>query len=94
MSEVATKYSTLVGKRVEAHYRAADIHLSAVGTLTGDTGKSIFIEERFSQSGKQKTMRVEVPYEYLIRIREVESREMAAATPKPALLPSFARNRR
>lgn len=93
MSELTTKYSTLVGKRVEAHYRAADIHLSAVGTLTGDTGKSIFIEERFSQSGKEKTMRVEIPYEYLIRIRETGPREQAAAAAKPVLLPSFARSR-
>ena len=61
-------YASLVGKRVEAHYRAADIQLIAIGTLVSDSGKSIFVEERFSQSGKEKTMRVEIPYEFVIRV--------------------------
>ena len=42
------RYSALIGKRVEARYRTADIHLSAVGTLVSDSGKSIFLEDRFS----------------------------------------------
>jgi len=62
------KYSELVDRRVEAHYRAGDIQLSAIGTLVTDSGKSIFVEERFSQSGKPKTMRVEIPYEFIIRV--------------------------
>jgi hypothetical protein len=77
------RYASFVGKRVEAHYRAADIHLSAVGVLVADTGKSIFIEERFSQGGREKTMRLEVPYEYVMRV--------TAATPpgsQPALRPA------
>jgi len=61
-------YASLVGKRVEAHYRAADIQLTAIGTLVFDSGKSIFLEERFSQGGKEKTMRVEIPYEFVIRV--------------------------
>lgn len=55
---------------MEAYYRAGDLHLSAIGTLVTDSGKGIFLEERFSQGGKNKTMRVEIPYEYLIRIAE------------------------
>jgi hypothetical protein len=66
------QYSSLVGKRVEAYYRAGDLHLSAIGTLVADSGKCIFLEERFSQGGKNKTMRVEIPYEYLIRIAPAE----------------------
>jgi hypothetical protein len=61
-------YASLVGKRVEAHYRAADIQLTAIGILVSDSGKSIFVEERFSQGGKEKTMRVEIPYEFVIRV--------------------------
>ncbi len=62
------RYSALVGKRVEAHYRAGDKQLSATGTLVMDSGKAIFIEERFSQGGKQKTLRVEIPYEFIAHV--------------------------
>jgi len=78
------RYSALVGKRVEAHYRAADLQLSTIGTLASDTGKAIFVEERFSSGGKAKTMRVEIPYSYVIRV--AEARDEAAqprAVPKP-----------
>ncbi|MGB0034749.1 MAG: hypothetical protein WBP79_04660, partial [Candidatus Acidiferrales bacterium] len=59
-------YSSLVGKRVEAHYRAGDMNLSAIGILESDSGKSIFLEERFTQGGREKKMRVEIPYECII----------------------------
>lgn len=65
------RYSSLVGKRVEAHYRAGDIHLLAIGTLVADAQGSIFIEEHFSQGGKDKTMRVEIPVQYIIRVVEI-----------------------
>jgi hypothetical protein len=74
----------LVGKRVEAHYRAGDLQLSTIGTLASDTGKTIFVQERFASGGKEKTMRVEIPYSYVIRV--VEVRDEAAqvrAVPKP-----------
>lgn len=74
------RYSNLVGKRVEAHYRASDIHLVVVGTLVSDINKSIFVVERFSQGGKEKTLRVEIPYEYVIRVIEVKDE-----TPEPVL---------
>ncbi len=44
--------------------------MSAAGTLVADSGKSISIEERFSQSGKSKILRVEIPYDYIIRVVE------------------------
>jgi hypothetical protein len=65
------RYSALLGKRVEAHYRAGDMQLSTIGTLASDTGKAIFVEEHFSSGGKEKTMRVEIPYSYVIRLAEV-----------------------
>lgn len=65
-----TRYSALLGKRVEAFYRAGDLHMSAVGDLVADNGESIFVEERFSQSGKDKTLRVEIPYDYIVRVVE------------------------
>jgi hypothetical protein len=65
-----TRYAALVGRRVEASYRTSDLQLSVAGTLVADDGKSIFIEERFSQSGKEKTLRVEIPYDYIVRVVE------------------------
>ncbi|HUJ32779.1 MAG TPA: hypothetical protein VLY23_15970 [Candidatus Acidoferrum sp.] len=55
---------------MEAHYRAGDMHLSAVGTLVAETEKSVFVEEHFSHNGKDKTIRFEIPVEYLIRVLE------------------------
>ena len=78
------RYSSLVGKRVEAHYRAADIQLSAVGILVSDSGKSIFLEDRFSLGGREKTMRVEIPYPFVIRVSETHA-EPFRPTPIPAL---------
>jgi hypothetical protein len=73
------RYTALVGKRVEAHYRAGDMQLSTIGTLGSDTGKAIFVEERFTSGGKEKTMRVEIPYAYVIRVAEVR---VEAAQPR------------
>jgi hypothetical protein len=61
------RYKSLVGKRVEAQYRAAEIQLSAVGTLISDS---------------DKTMRVEIPYEYLIRLAETKA-DPSAPAPLP-----------
>ena len=66
-------YSSLVGKRVEAHYRAGDIPLTAIGALALDTGTSIFVEERFSHGGRDKAIRVEIPYAYVLRVREIQT---------------------
>ncbi len=64
------RYSLLVGKHVEAYYRAGDIHLSSHGTLVAETDRAVFLEERFTHNGKEKTIRVEIPHEYLIRLWE------------------------
>jgi hypothetical protein len=78
------RYSALLGKRVEVHYRAGEMQLSTIGTLASDTGKAIFVQEHFSSGGKEKTMRVEIPYAYVIRVAEM--RDEAAqprGVPKP-----------
>lgn len=65
-----SRYNSFMGKRVEAQYRVADIHQKSVGTFVADTGRSIVIEERMLQGERKKTMRVEIPYEYVIRLTE------------------------
>lgn len=77
------RYSQLLGKRVEAHYRASDIHLSAIATLVSDTGKRISLEEHFSQDGKDKIIRIDIPYEYLVRIAEAKPEPASAAHGHP-----------
>ncbi len=64
------RYRYLVGKRVEVHYRSGDFYLSCVGALASDDAKSIVVHEQFSSGGSQKTMRVEIPYSYIVRVTE------------------------
>jgi hypothetical protein len=78
------RYSAILGKRVEAHYRAGDMQLSTSGILVSDTGKAIFVEEHFSSGGKEKTMRVEIPYAYVIRVAEARAEAaQPRSVPKP-----------
>ncbi|MGH9757727.1 MAG: hypothetical protein ACRD4M_08315 [Candidatus Acidiferrales bacterium] len=66
-----------MGKRVQVHYRTADMNLSAVGILVSDNGKALFLEEKFSQSGRNKTMRVVIPHECVIRLTLAPADESA-----------------
>ena len=61
-------------------YRAGEIHLPATATLAGDTGKSIFLEERILHHNTLKTFRWEIPYQHIVRIRECD---LAAAGNEP-----------
>jgi hypothetical protein len=65
------RHTSLIGKRVEVSYRAGDILLSAVGALVADSGQSVYLEERFIQHGNSKTLRIEIPYPYIVRMAEV-----------------------
>jgi hypothetical protein len=67
------RYSALVGKRVEVQYRAGDIYLPATAVLVADSGKSIFLEERFCQKGVVKAFRWEIPYVSIMRIAVSEA---------------------
>lgn len=76
-----SSYSSLVGQRVTACYRAGRMHLYASGMLVSDTGEMIYLEERFSSSDRPKTLRVSIPYSHLIRIEpEPEKKPSAYAT--------------
>jgi hypothetical protein len=77
------RYCSFVSKRVQVHYRAADVYLSAIGTLVSDSGKAIVLEDRYSQGGKDKTIRVEIPYHSVIRVSETH-----AEPPRPKSTPS------
>lgn len=64
------EYTHLLGKRVEARYRAGELRLSAVGNLVSDSGTSVCIEDRFTQNGREKKMRLEIPYPHIFAIDE------------------------
>jgi len=64
-------FTLLIGKRVEVHYRAGEVQMTATGTLALDSGAFIRLEDRFTQSGRDKTVRIEIPYPSIVRIREI-----------------------
>ena len=64
------KYHAFFGRRVEVQYRAGDILLPATGTLVADSGKSIFLEEKFCQRGSVKHFRWEIPYPAIVSLTE------------------------
>ncbi len=64
------RYSALLGRRIEVHYRSGDIVLPATGTLAADSGKSIFLEEQVKQSREVKKFRWEIPYQQIVRLAE------------------------
>jgi hypothetical protein len=75
------RYSAFLGRKVEVHYRAGDICLPASGMFVADSGRSIFLEQRFDQRGTLKTFRWEVPYQYIIRIEELPSESASMRQP-------------
>jgi hypothetical protein len=79
------RYSSLLGQQVEAHYRTGDIYLKVSGTLVSDSGHAIFIEETFSQDGRDKAMRVEIPYDYVIRVLKIDAPPLP---PAPSTTPT------
>jgi hypothetical protein len=70
------RFELFVGKRVEARYRAGYIYYSATGTLTLDNGSSIYIEDRFVQNGRNKMVRVEIPYECILGVAELPEEKL------------------
>jgi len=76
-------YSSFLGSRVEVHYRASDLQLTAVGELVSDSRKALVLEERFQQNGRDKVMRVVIPYEFIIRVMKVD--KTASPRPRPFL---------
>jgi hypothetical protein len=64
------RYSVLLGRRVEVHYRAGDILLPASGILVADSGRSIFLEQSLVQRGQPRHFRWEIPYQFIVRLEE------------------------
>ncbi|MBZ5526661.1 MAG: hypothetical protein LAN71_01995 [Acidobacteriia bacterium] len=77
------EYAAHIGSRVEVHYRAGEMSLSATGILAADSGRSIFLEERIEQDGRKKQFRWEIPYSSILRIVV----NMPGATPPPVSAP-------
>src|SRR5258708_8411848 len=73
------RYSAFLGRRVEVHYRAGDILLPASGTFVADSGRSIFLEQSFSQRGQQRHFRWEIPYQSIVRLEEKTEADATAA---------------
>ncbi len=78
------RYPALLGRRVEVTYRAGNIFLPATGTLVGDSGKSIFLEEHVQQHGTAKNFRWEIPYLSIVRLEERSAPPETRETPQAA----------
>lgn len=78
------RYSALVGRRVEVHYRAGDILLPASGMLVADSGRSIFLEQSLVQRGQARHFRWEIPYQYIVRLEEKPEGEEPGHAAEPA----------
>jgi len=72
------RYSGFLGRKVEVHYRAGDILMPASGTFVADSGRSIFLEQSFSQRGQLRHFRWEIPYQYIVRLEEMPDDEETA----------------
>lgn len=64
-------FTSLLGKRVEVNYRAGEVQMTVTGKLALDSGLLIRVEDRFSQTGREKTVRIEIPYSAIVRVREI-----------------------
>lgn len=49
-------------------YRVGEMLLSASGTFSADSGRSIFLEQHLEQRGARKYFRWEIPYPYIHHI--------------------------
>lgn len=74
---VMARYAALVGRRIEVQYREGDISLPVTGILAADSGRSIFLEEHYSQQRAVKTFRWEIPYGAIIEIAVSSAPEAA-----------------
>jgi hypothetical protein len=73
-------YSQFLGYRVTVRYRVGEMLLSASGTFSADSGRSIFLEQHVEQRGSRKYFRWEIPYPYIHHIETAADTE----TVKPA----------
>ena len=62
------EYFQFLGRRVTVRYRVGEILLSASGTFSADSGRSIFLEQHYELRGALRYFRWEIPYPYIYRI--------------------------
>lgn len=58
-------------------YRVGEMLLSATGSFSADSGRSIFLEQHLEQRGSRKYFRWEIPYPY---IHSIEAEAKVEAT--------------
>jgi hypothetical protein len=73
------RYSAFLGRKVEVQYRAGDILLPASGTFVADSGRSIFLEQKYEQRFP-KAFPWEIPYQYIVRLEEKTEPTTAAGS--------------
>ena len=73
-------YSQYLGRKVTVNYRVGDVLIPASGTLVGDSGRSIFLEQHLEQRGRMNYFRWEIPYPYIHRLAEITEAEEASTT--------------
>jgi hypothetical protein len=73
------RYSEFLGCKVTVRYRVGEMLLSATGTFSADSGRSIFLEQHLEQRGGRKYFRWEIPYPYIYRIQAEASVEQEGA---------------
>src|SRR5271168_3949867 len=79
------RYASLMGRRVEVHYRAGEITLPATALLVADSGRSIFLEEHYVLRGRTQTFRWEIPYNCILRLEESQKPSKPAKEYSPDL---------
>ncbi len=65
-----TRYSSLLGRRIEVVYRIGAVHLLGVGVLLADSGKLIFVGQRLDQQGSTKVFQWKIPYACIVQLKE------------------------
>jgi hypothetical protein len=73
------EYWQFLGRKVTVRYRVGEILVSATGTFSADSGRSIFLEQHLEQRGTVKYFRWEIPYPYIYRIEEETSAKTETA---------------
>jgi hypothetical protein len=76
------RYAKFLGSRVTVRYRVGEMLLSASGTFSADSGRSIFLEQHVEQRGTRKYFRWEIPYPYIHRIEETTSDDSQPSAPE------------
>jgi hypothetical protein len=76
------RFAHFLGSRVTVRYRVGEMSLSASGTFSADSGRSIFLEQHVEQRGTRKYFRWEIPYPYIYRIEAEAGEEPGPMLPR------------